>query len=125
MAAPIIVGMLALLVDGEQYIIEGSFAINPGTDKAEPKVGEDGSVAHSLERRAGSISGNVRDHVGLDVLKLLKLGHGGEDVTVQADLRNGKSWVLAEAVQSGEGDIDPKEGTVAVAFTGRPLTVIQ
>lgn len=105
-------GQLYFRINGVQYAIAGDFTINAGLPTKEAVIGMDGSVGYKVTPRQASIEGNVRDHSGLDVKTLLGL----EGVTVTAEMANGKTWVLANATQVGEGDISPDESTLGVRF---------
>ncbi len=106
------VGTLRFSVDGVMHAIAGSFTLNLGIPKREAVTGMDGSHGHKVTPRPPFIEGDVRDRADLDVATLLALS----DVTVQAELENGKAWVFRNCIQTGEGDMNPEEGTIAVRF---------
>lgn len=54
----------------------------------------------------------LRDIESFDVATLLAL----EDGTLQIELENGKTWVFNQARQTGSGDYNANEGTLAVRF---------
>ena len=109
------VGTIVLLIDAVQYALAGDFTLNPGVPKREEVIGPDGSVAYKTTFQAAVLEGNVRDTDGLDVKKLLAL----DDVTLTAELANGKSWVLAHAVNTSDGAMNIAEGEIAVRFAAQ------
>lgn len=106
------VGTLVFKIDGTQYSIAGDFTLNPGVARKEEVIGPDGSIAFKITYQAATIEGEVRDRGDLDVKELLGL----EDVTITAELGNGKAWVLANATQTAEGNLNIAEGSVQVRF---------
>ena len=106
------VGTIVFKIDGTQYALAGDFTLNPGVKRKEELIGPDGSIAFKESFQAAVLEGTIRDRADLDVKKLLAL----EDVTVTAELANGKAWVLANATQTGEGSLDSAEGAIQVRF---------
>ena len=106
------VGIIALKLEGTMYAISGDFTLTPGGEKKEEVVGPDGTVAFKVTRIPAILEGEVRDRDNLDVKTLLEL----EDITATAELANGKAWVLANATQTSEGNMNLMEGTIAVRF---------
>jgi hypothetical protein len=105
-------GTLTLRIDGQQYLVTGAFSANLGTDKREAQVGIDGHVGTKVTPRSPWIKGTMRDWDGLDLKRLLNM----VDVTVTAELANGKAYAFRGAFQTGEGDVNIDEGTVDVMF---------
>ena len=109
------VGTITLLIDGVQYALAGDFTLNPGVDKKEEIVGPDGTVGIKVTPQAAVLEGPVRDTDGLDVKKLLGL----ENVTVTAELANGKAWVLPNASNTSDGTMNIAEGEIPVRFVSQ------
>jgi hypothetical protein len=115
------VGTLRLLIDGVQYAIAGDFNIDPLSEKREPVVGWDGSGGMKVERKLPMIEGQIRDTDGLDVQALVSQ----RDVTITAEMENGKAWVLRNAFFSGDGTVDPGEGTIAARWHGESIDEVR
>ena len=103
------VGTIVLLIDGVQYSLAGDFTLNPGVDKKDEVIGPDGSVGEKVTPQAAVLEGMVRDTDGLDVKALLGL----RNVSVTAQLANGKGWVLPNAFNSSDGNMNIAEGFVS------------
>ena len=110
--ANIRVGTLVFKIDGTQYALAGDFTLNPGVVRKEELIGPDGTIAFKHTYQAAVLEGTIRDRPDLDVKELLAL----EDVTITAELTNGKAWVLANATQTAEGSLDSAEGAIQIRF---------
>lgn len=108
-------GTLSLFVNGEQQLVAGDFTANLGTPKFEAQVGIDGHFGVMETPRPATIAGNLRDADTVDLEALLT----ARDVTVLANMANGKSWIFRNATQTGEGDLTVNDGTLAVEFSSQ------
>lgn len=108
-------GIVYIRVNGVQVTIAGEdIEIDPGLDASEPLIGMDRSLGYKSTPRPASISFSARDHDELEVGPLLRT----ENATVTAEMLNGKTWVLRNARQVGEGTVNPVEATIALRFLG-------
>ena len=104
-------GIAYLSVDGQSYMLSGDLAYNPSTVTRETATGQDGVHGYIEKPHAGYISGTLRDAGGLTVASFNAM----TNVTVTAELANGKTvvgrnmWTVdAQEVKTAEGTFDVK-----------------
>ncbi|MHC4712009.1 MAG: phage tail tube protein [Planctomycetota bacterium] len=107
-------GTLAVKIDGEVQLARGSFEYDLGVDKREAVVGLDRLHGFKHTPKPAYCAGELSDTADCDVKALLE----AEDVTVVLDLANGKSVVFRNATQTGDGTVNPEEGTIGVRYDG-------
>jgi hypothetical protein len=88
-----------------------------GLAKLSEIVGADGLHGFAGEPQAPFISFTVTDHKKLDVEDLLK----AQDVTVTAELFNGKVLVLSQASNTAEPQGKSSDGGIPLRFVGTSL----
>ena len=108
-------GTAFVLVNGRQYALEGTLTVSPTTVVREGKAGLSGVIGYTERARVPYIEGTFAtdEDLALDDIKAMR------DGTVQADLANGKSYVLRNAWHAGEPEIDAAEGTVPLRWEGK------
>lgn len=113
-AANRIGGIAFLKVDGRQYPLRGSFTVSPSPTERTGIAGQDYVHGYTEIPRVPFIEGDVSTtpEVSLETLQ------GVKDATVQAELANGKKYVLRNAWIKSAGDINTREGMIHVRFEG-------
>ncbi len=107
-------GSASLFIDGSVYSSEGSFDANINNIKREPVVSAEGQVYYTEEPVVSSISGDIFMTDKLDADTVVNMTEG----TVMVVLRTGKTVMLSQAFYDGDGDVNVKEGTLSVSFSG-------
>src|SRR5688572_25766742 len=92
-------GTLFVAYNGTRLAVRGNWSVGFGRPKREAVVGMDQVHGYKETPQAGFIEGEASALPDLDVPALLDL----RDVTITAELANGKVAVLREAWQAGEG----------------------
>lgn len=105
-------GTIEFKVDGVTYLAKGEYSYHMGTPKRETVSGP-GKV-HGFKETAqpAYIEGAITDDPGLDVKALRKL----KDVTVTLALGVGKTIMLSNAWECGDGMGKSDEGELGVRF---------
>jgi monomeric isocitrate dehydrogenase len=111
----LIAGMSFIKIDGKSYQSNGEFTIKSANVKREPMPMADGSIHYSETVVPAMISGNLTTVPGVNPVTL----QNAKNITVQVQAKNGKVYILKNAFFSGDGEINPKEGTFAVEFQGQ------
>ena len=83
--------------------------------KRNVKMGSDNIAHYSEEFVPDSISGTLYLTPGVNPDQITN----AENVTVQVNMKNGKSAMLSGAFHSGDAEIDTKEGSMAFEFIGQ------
>ena len=99
---------------GKQYDLRGSFIVSPSSVKREGVAGQDGVHGFIETPRVPFIKGELSTTGGLTVAELDAM----VDVTVTAELANGKAYVLSEAWTESAHEIDTAAGKVGVNWMG-------
>lgn len=108
-------GIIQLQVNGVLLDAKGSFSYGLGTPKRDAIVGADAVHGFMEKPQVAFIEGEITDRASLDLKTLLT----AEDSTVTLILANGKTVVLRDAWQAGDGTGNTEEGNVAVRFEGK------
>lgn len=106
-------GLLFVKVNGVQFKAKAtSWTINYGVPKKEGIVGVDQVHGYKELPTQPFIEGTITDDSDLDVKSLI----GQRDVTVTAELANGKVAVFRNAWFAGDTDITTEEGEIPFRF---------
>jgi len=116
-----IAGTCYLKVDGTQYSLRGSLTVSPDDVEREGFAGQDEVHGYIEKPRVPSISADLTDTGGLSLDALRAM----TDVTVTAELANGKSYVLRNAWTKGAHELNTAEGQVAVTWEGKKCEEIR
>ena len=114
MASNIVAGIASFRVNGSQYQLRGSFNIGIYDIERTGVAGQDTVHGFTEKLRVPFIEGEISDNGGLSLEELKKL----TDVTVEANLANGKSYVLRNAWLASSPDLDASEGKMTLRFEG-------
>jgi hypothetical protein len=114
MASRRIAGVAYIFVDGQQYPLRGDLKVSVDTLEREGVAGQDGVHGFTEKPRVPWIEGAISDLGGLSLVALQQM----EDVTVTAELANGKVYVLRNAWTSAAREFDAAEGQATVRFEG-------
>ncbi len=108
-------GTAFVKVDGQQIPLAGTLTVQPFDKERETKMGLSGVAGYKETLIAPWIE--VEGFHTSDV-NLTKL-HDAENVTVQADLPNGKIAVVRNAWSTKPPEINVAEGTFSMRFEGK------
>lgn len=114
MAAKKIAGTAYIKVDGKQYALRGNMTVSPSKSEREGIAGMDGVHGFKEMPRVPFIECDITD--GADVSLPDMQAH--DNVTVTAELLNGKTYVLREAWVVGPLDLDAAEGQFTIRWEG-------
>jgi len=114
MAAKRIAGVVYFKIDGEQLECTGSLQVPLNTKVRETVMGQTKIAGFKETLRPGFISGAFAFDAEFPIEKVTD----GEDLTITAELANGKTYVLSNAVLVDESDVANDDGTVEMRFEG-------
>jgi hypothetical protein len=114
MAARRIAGVAYIFVDGRQYPLRGSLTISIDTIERAGVAGQDGVHGFIETPRVPWIEGDISDLGELSLTALQAMA----DVTVTAELANGKVYVLRNAWTATAREFDAAEGQASVRWEG-------
>ncbi|MDD2794362.1 phage tail tube protein [Acidocella sp.] len=114
MASNALGGTAFLKVDGQQFLLRGSFKVYPNTIERTGVAGADGPHGYTEKYNVPSIEGDISDSGGLSIQALT----GITNSTVTLELVNGKTYVLSNAWYSGQANLDGVTGSLPVKFEG-------
>ena len=114
MAAVTTGGIASIKIDGVQYFLRGSLKIKPGTVKNTGIVNQDGTLVKTTTAAAGMMSMNLSDYGKLSIVALTQISNS----TIQANLTNGKSYVLTGAFYVDESELNTEDGSFPINFMG-------
>jgi len=109
-----VAGTAYFKIDGVQYMLRGNMKISLGSFERESVVGQDGYHGIKETPQASFIECDITDQANLDLNVLEQLSN----VTVTAELINGKVAVLRNAYQINKLELDAGEGQITVRFEG-------
>jgi hypothetical protein len=107
-------GVAVIKIDGTQYALKGNMTVSPSSKKRDGVAGQDYVHGFLENPIVPSIRGDFSTVPGIsaDVLQAMT------DVTVQADLANGNSYVLQDAWTEAAFVIDSVRGQLEVIWQG-------
>lgn len=109
-----IAGVCYIKVDGEQLEVKGSIETPLSENVKETQMGANGPAGYSEVAQRPYIKGTF---FFLDNFPIEKLSTG-TDMTITAELANGKTYVLSQAWKEGESAVSNDDGTVELEFSG-------
>ncbi|MFC3674659.1 phage tail tube protein [Ferrovibrio xuzhouensis] len=107
-------GTVYFKIDGAQYSVGGKFTFKPAKVSREPKVGLSGTPNYTEKPVVQQVDCELQHTADLDPMNLNDL----KGVTLTFELVNGQSYLLSNAYQSGEYEVDAAEGSIPVTFVG-------
>lgn len=113
----IAVGTGVLRVNSVQLPLADEMRIMALEEKREPLMGMDGSFAVQTEFVSPSIEAAVRYTKDVDFGKIFK----GNGDTVTAEMSDGSSFTMSNAVFTGEGEHDVKDGKVSCKWNSQTM----
>jgi Phage tail tube protein len=111
---PSIGGVAILRVDGYQYRLRGELKVSPSLVEREAVVGQDSVHGYIEKPRPPFISAKITDWGDVSLETLI----AGCNVTVTAELQNGKVYVLRNAWLAQPPELDTAEGSFDVRWEG-------
>jgi hypothetical protein len=109
-----IAGMAYLRVDGRQYALRGNLVVSIDGEEREGVPGQDGMHGFIERPRVPFIEADLSDLGGLSLQQLGRI----RNTTVQAELANGKKYLLRNAWTSTPRELNTADGQVTVRFEG-------
>ena len=109
-----IAGVAFIHLDGQQYPLRGNLTISIDTVERTGVAGQDGVHGFTEAPRVPWIEGDFSDLGGLSLLTLQAM----DNITVTAELANGKTYVLRNAWTSTAREFNAAEGQAKVRFEG-------
>lgn len=109
-----IAGVAYLKANGQQYPLKGSLTVSPSDTEREGIAGQDYVHGYKETPRVPYIEGDVSTVPELSIEAINRL----TDVTVTAELANGRVYVLSKAWCTNATEIDTEEGQFTVRFEG-------
>lgn len=114
MANNCVAGTVYVKVDGRQLSVRGSCTISPNTRTRTAVVGLDGPHGFQCVFRMPYISVEVTNRTQFPMTDIQNV----EDATVTAELENGEVWVLRNAAQTADLEMEASEGSYTARFDG-------
>jgi hypothetical protein len=105
-------GIAYVSVDGQSYMLEGDLTYSVSKVARETLIGQDRVHGYSEKPHAGFISGTFRDAGGLTVANFNAM----TNVTVTAELANGKTVILRNGWTVDAQEVKTAEGTFEVKW---------
>lgn len=110
-------GKLFIAVNGVRLAVVGDWEVGAGQDKREMKPGADGVHGYTEMPQVPFLAGRATVLSPTDVPALLNV----RDATITAELANGQTPVLRNAVQTGEGVYRTETGELDLRFEGESM----
>lgn len=114
MANKMIAGTAYIKVDGKQYTLGGSLNVSINEFTREGLAGLSGTAGYKETPHVQSIEGEFYTTNEFSVKELSNI----KNATITAELANGKTYILSEAWQSGDIEVDAAGGTCTIKFEG-------
>lgn len=115
-----IAGTAFLTIDGVTYLLRGDFEYDPSTVERETVSGMDGVHGFTEKPTHGMIKGKITDYGDFPVSLLNNM----RNVTVTAELVNGKVIVGRNMWSVGRQSANATEGSIDVEFQGESVQEI-
>ena len=109
-------GVRRAMIDGEVIDVKGGLGYSLGGDKLESVMGVDRHHGYKVTRMPAYIEFTITDRNGFDLRRLTKM----DDVTVTADLENGKTVKFGHSAYTAEGKVTADEGEIESRFECDP-----
>lgn len=114
MAASRIAGTLSFQINGTVYNVVGNFTYNIGNAKREMLIGPDRVHGYKEMPQVPFVEGDIRDASDLEIKILTAL----ENATLTLSLANGKTFLLTEALFTGDGNVSTEDAIIKCKFEG-------
>jgi hypothetical protein len=109
-----IAGVAFLMVDGQQLALRGNFVVAPSVVERTMIAGQDGIHGYQELPRVPYIEGDISLLPNLNLFDL----EAQVDVTVIAQLANGKQYSLGQATCRGNLEANTRDGQTRVRWEG-------
>ena len=107
-------GVAYIRVDGAQYALRGNLTVSIDMEEREGVPGQDGIHGFIERPRVPFIEADLSDLGGLSLRALQRM----VNTTVQAELANGKKYLLRNAWTSTARELNTADGQVTVRWEG-------
>lgn len=108
-------GTIQFATGGVTQDAKGAFTYNLGIPKRDAIMGADGVHGFAEKPQVAFIEGAITDRGSLDMAAFMGL----QDVTITLALANGKTILLTDAWNAGEGTGNTEEGEMAIRFESK------
>jgi hypothetical protein len=115
--ADCVAGEAFVKVDGRQLSVRGTLTISPNHRTRTAVAGLDGPHGFQAVHRMPYIEIEITNRTQFPLTDL----EGITDSTVTAELETGEVWVLRNAFQSGDLELNAADGTATVRFDGMDM----
>jgi hypothetical protein len=112
--ADCVAGEAYVKVDSRQLSVRGTLTISPNRITRTPVSGLDGFHGFQSVYRAPYIEIEITNRPQFPLTDLQAI----TDATITAELETGEVWVLRNAFQSGDLELNAADGTCTVRFEG-------
>jgi tail tube protein len=109
-----VAGVAYLRVNGRQFALRGNLTVSVDGYERAGVAGQDGIHGYTETVVLPFIEGDLSDIGGLSLQQLRRFSNE----TVQAELANGKKYILRNAWTASAMELDTAEGQVTVRFEG-------
>lgn len=110
-------GIASLTIDGVNYLVAGDLKYQVSGRVRETLTGQDSVHGFSEKPRAGKISMTLRDWANLSFADVQAM----TNVTVVAELANGKTIVGRNMWSIEDQEVDTTEGKADIVFEGKSV----
>jgi hypothetical protein len=110
-------GIASLNIDGINYLVAGDLKYQVSGVTRETLVGQDSVHGYSEKPRQGKISMSLRDWGGLSMADVQAMS----DVTIVAELANGKTIVGRNMWNVEDQEVDTTEAKADIVFEGKSV----
>lgn len=114
MAAVSVGGIAYVKINGKQYMLRGDLVVSWDTLKRTGVAGQDSVHGYTETPAVPYIKATFTDTGGLSLADFQVM----RDVTVTAELHNGKHYILVNAWAADVRELNTSDGQVAVHFEG-------
>lgn len=109
-----IAGVCYIKVDGEQLEVKGGIECPLSSTTKEAQMGVNGTAGYSEIAQRPYVKGSFFFGADFPIEKITT----ADDMTVTAELANGKTYVLSESWLEGEVPVKNDDGTTDLEFSG-------
>ena len=110
-------GIATLTVDGKNYLLRGELTYSVSNVMRETIVGQDRVHGYSEKPHSGFVSATLSDSAGLSVADFNAMSN----VTVVAELANGKTVVGRNMWSIDAQEVDTAEGKISIRWEGESV----
>lgn len=107
-------GVANVFADGRSLPIRGNLTVSPDPSENQVVAGMDGVHGYNERPRAPFIQGDFSTKANVNLRDVARM----TNVTVTAELANGKTFVLVNATRTTPSEINASEGSFTIRWEG-------